>query len=71
MITSKELLDAAKDVAETTPETKLEDFCGISSATLDEVLSSAAEPMNEQEQTYFISGIVVALRAVHVQNGTE
>lgn len=71
MLTSKEILAAAKDVAETTPETKLEDFCGISPVTLDEVLSSATEPMNDVEQTYFVSGLVVALRAVRVQNETK
>ena len=68
MLTSDELLAAAKDVAESSAGTKLVDFCGITPETLDEVLGSAAEPMSDEEQTYFVSGIVVALRAVHVKN---
>lgn len=67
MLTSTEILAAVKDVAEGKTETKLEDFCGVSSDTLDEVISASNPAMDENEQIFFASGLIVALRAVYVK----
>ena len=69
MLTSEEILNAAEEVANTTPQTKLEEFCGVSSETLEEVLNASSYEMTPEEEVWFVSGIVVALRAKQVQSG--
>lgn len=69
MYTSNDLLEAVKDVNSTTDDTDLEEFAGLAPGTLEEFINAAVVPMSEDEATFMLTGVIVALRAV--KNGSN
>jgi len=64
MITFNDLMAAAEDIAEVSEDVNLEEFAGISEEVLVEFLAAADVPMNDEEQSLFSGGMLIALRAL-------
>ncbi len=63
MLTFNDLVMAAKEIADAPEDSDLEELCGVTEEALLQFIHAAETPMSEEEQTWFSSGLLVALRA--------